>query len=483
MGILQALFSFIRRSSMKVVQAIFGWAVQALFGTPKESERTLLAGVVAVSAAWPYLLIGVAFPKAAALVIAFVPLSDRVPDGLVRAIWIALALLVPVLVGIVLARRGDVAGPGESFWMRAARGFPVTIAIGLGFFVAFVTSPVRRLTTLARRWEEEHLPLILETKDYHSTAEQLRAVLFAAGLQVRSAKPPWLLTAPSRVIRALGGTTLRKRMPPNLQFYRSPELEVVIQPNGVTVRGEKPVAARAHGILSEEATLTPGLQTTDPAAQGLEKELKDIWRVWTADPSHHEKSGVLLSRVEDVAGELDKTFLEYDQWQVLYREILQMHRAIAGRPQLLQKTEEETMEPQPRAVSRLRSVPGEGLDAVPTARLLSDATKELGELTRKEIELAKAELRKDLKVELAMAKSLGIAAIAALCFVNMLFVAAALFLADYLPAWAAALIVAGFLLLVAAGFGFAGWKKKVKPLESTRKTLKENWQWAKSRIA
>src|SRR5580765_8935596 len=90
MGVLQALISFIRRSSMKVVQAIFGWAVQALFGTPRESERTLLSAVVAVSAAWPYLLIGVAFPKAAALVIAFVPLSDRVPEEAVRLVWIAL---------------------------------------------------------------------------------------------------------------------------------------------------------------------------------------------------------------------------------------------------------------------------------------------------------------------------------------------------------------------------------------------------------
>ena len=482
MGILEALFSFIRRSSMKVVQAIFGWAVQALFGTPKESERTFLSAVVAVCAAWPYLLIGVIFPKAAALVIAFIPLSDQVPEGVVRLIWIALAAVTPVLVGVVLARRGDVARPGDSFWKRAARGFPVTVAIGTAFFVAFVTSPVRRLVTLAKRWEEEHLPLVVETKDYLSVSDQLRSVLEAAGIRVRRAKPPWLLTAPSRVIRALGGKALRDRTPPDLQFFRSPDLELVVQPNGVTLRGTKETAARAHGILSEEATLTPGLQTTDPAAQKLEKDLKDIWQVWIADRSHHESSDVLLGRLEEVALELDETFLENEQWQVLYREILQLHRAISGRRQLLEKSEEETMESAPIS-RRLRSIPGKGLDGVPTTALLSDATRELGELTRKEIELARAELRRDLKSELAMAKSLAIAAVAALCFVNMLFVAAALWLSAYLPAWGAALAVAGFLLLVASGFGYAGWKKKVKPLEATRKTLKENWQWAKSRIA
>lgn len=482
MGVLQALIGFIRRSSVKVVQAIFGWAVQALFGTPKESERTLLSAVVAASAVWPFLLIGVAFPRAAALVLAFVPLSKKVPSEVVRLVWIGLSVLLPVGVGIVLARRGEISRARESFWKRAGRGFPVTAAIGMAFLVAFVTSPVRRLLTLARRWEEEHLPLILEKKDYLLVAEQLRATLSEAELPVRSGKPPFLLTAPSRVIQALGGTALRRRMPENLQFFESPDLELIVQPNGVTLRGQRRTAARAHGILSEEATLTPGLQTTDLAAQALEKELKDIWLVWTADPAHHSGSDVLLGRLEDVSRELGKTFLAYEQWQVLYREILQLHRAIRGRRQLLKKSEEETMDSKTSARG-LRPVPGSGLDSVPTSALLSSATRELGELTRKELELAKAELRADLKGELAMVRSFAIAGVAGLCFINMLFVAAAFFLAGSMPGWAAALSVAGLLLLVAASFGYLGWKKKVKPLESTRKTLKENWQWAKSRIA
>jgi hypothetical protein len=480
-GILQAIIGFVRRSSVKVVQAIFGWAVQALFGTPKESERTLLSGVVAASAAWPFLLIGVAFPKAAALVLAFVPLSKTVPSEAVRLVWIGLAALVPVIVGIVLARRGDIGSKTDSFWTRAGRGFPVTAAIGTAFFVAFVTSPIRRLATLARRWEEEHVALILEKRDYFSVAEELRRALAAAGLPLETGKPPWLLTAPSRVVQALGGTALKRRMPRNLQFFESPDLELIVQPNGVTLRGERRAAARAHGIISEVATLTPGLQTTDPAAQGLERELKDIWRVWTADPAHHEDSGVLLARLDDVARELDETFMAYEQWQVLYREILQLQRTISGRRQLLEKSEETMDAPPP--TGRLVSVPGAGLDSIPTSALFSKASRELGELTRKEIELARAELRADLKKEIALVRSFAIAAVAGLCFVDMLFVALAFWLSSWLPGWAAALAVAGLLLLAATGFGYAGWKKKVKPLESTRKTLRENWKWAKSRIA
>jgi hypothetical protein len=482
MGLLQGLFGFVRKSSKKLVQAIFGWAVQALFGSPKASEKTLLSAVVAVSAGWPLLLIGVAFPKAAALVLAFVPLPKSVSSGAVRIVWIAAAVLVPIGVGIVLARRGEVHEAGDPFWKRAARGFPITIAIGAAFLVAFVTSPVRRMIALSRRWEEEHLPLLTERDDYAAIAETVRETLFRAGLPVVAADPPWLLTAPTRVIRALGGKALRERLPEKLQFFRGKDLEVVVNPNGLTLQGTEKVAARAHGILSEEATLTPGLQTTDPAAQELEKRLKDVWTVWRQDPVHHTGSSVLRQRLEEISQDLNRTFMTYEQWQVLYREILQMIRAIAGKPQLLEKSEEEMDGKKPQEGS-LRVAPDRPLRDLSSAALLADTTHEIGELVRKEIDLAKAELRADLKQELSMVRSFAIAFVAALVFVTMLFVAAALWLSQFLAPWAAALVVAGVLLLVAAGFASYGWKRRVRPLEATRKTLKESWLWAKSRIA
>src|SRR4051812_34779469 len=41
MAILQAIFSLLSRSAGKLVNAVFGWAVRALFGQPKPSEQTL----------------------------------------------------------------------------------------------------------------------------------------------------------------------------------------------------------------------------------------------------------------------------------------------------------------------------------------------------------------------------------------------------------------------------------------------------------
>jgi uncharacterized membrane protein YqjE len=105
-------------------------------------------------------------------------------------------------------------------------------------------------------------------------------------------------------------------------------------------------------------------------------------------------------------------------------------------------------------------------------------------LAKKEVELAKAELKADLKNEVAMAKGLGVAGLCAIWTVSMMLVAVAMGLGTALPEWAAALIVAAAVLLVGTVAGMVGWGKRVKePLETTRRTLKEDVQWAKERIA
>lgn len=126
----------------------------------------------------------------------------------------------------------------------------------------------------------------------------------------------------------------------------------------------------------------------------------------------------------------------------------------------------------------------ESLRDVPLKDLLSDISHRVKLLATKQVELAQAEIKSDMKSEIAMAKSLGIAAVCGLLGLNMLLVAAALALATMVPGWAAALIVAAPLIVLGIAMGAIGWAKRVKkPLEVTRASLKENFEWAKNRLA
>jgi hypothetical protein len=114
------------------------------------------------------------------------------------------------------------------------------------------------------------------------------------------------------------------------------------------------------------------------------------------------------------------------------------------------------------------------------ARAMEDAVQ----LARKEVELARAEMRENLRTELATAKRLGIGLVCALCTINLLLVAGALALGLVIAEWGAALIVAGAVLMVGAIFAWIGWSRRVtSPMESTRRSLKEDALWAKERLA
>lgn len=83
-----------------------------------------------------------------------------------------------------------------------------------------------------------------------------------------------------------------------------------------------------------------------------------------------------------------------------------------------------------------------------------------------------------------MARSLAIAAVCGLLGLSMLLVAGVFALATVMPGWAGALLVATPLIVLGAVLGAIGWNKRVRtPLEATRASLKEAFQWTKNRFA
>lgn len=115
--------------------------------------------------------------------------------------------------------------------------------------------------------------------------------------------------------------------------------------------------------------------------------------------------------------------------------------------------------------------------------LIAAAAADASELVRDEIELAKLELKEDLKTQAKSAIWLAGAGIGALMILAMLLVSAVLGLATVIAGWGAALIIAGAVALVTTMAGLFGYLKIVKqPLAVTRKTLKEDLEWAKRRL-
>jgi hypothetical protein len=295
------------------------------------------------------------------------------------------------------------------------------------------------------------------------------------------------VTAPSRILYRFGGPSFRDYVPERLACFRGPRLEVMLYPNGLLLRGSEQDTGWAHGLLVEALTDAPAYQTFDPDAQDIERQIRSVWAVFRQNPTAHAGSARLQARLEEIAREIRDLPVGYDEWQIVYRQALQLDRALRGHAQLLEGTANVPGRTanQSREETDMTTETWNGDARTLSMReLLGEITGKVTLLAKKEVELAKTEIKADLESELSMAKGLGIAALGVVLGLNMLLVALVLALTTYMPGWLAALLIGGALLVIGGIYGYVTWSRRVtKPLAITRKTLKEDAQWAKERLA
>jgi hypothetical protein len=133
----------------------------------------------------------------------------------------------------------------------------------------------------------------------------------------------------------------------------------------------------------------------------------------------------------------------------------------------------------PKSVALLPANPA----ALTTKELVKALLGDVTELVKTEVELARTELKRDLKTQATMAAGVGTGALLAYAGIILLFVTMALALGTVMPAWGAALVVAGLLFAAAGASAAIGWAKRVRvPMERTRREAQATLALAKERI-
>src|SRR5215510_6747564 len=133
----------------------------------------------------------------------------------------------------------------------------------------------------------------------------------------------------------------------------------------------------------------------------------------------------------------------------------------------------ELMRRQPERVTRLSNL-----------QLIKEIISQVSLLAKRHVELAKAEIRADVRAEARVAGGLGLAAIGAIIVATLLLVTGALALSLVLPGWAAGLIVTGVVAIAVAIVGVVSWRRRLRtPLGHSRSELKEDIRFAKERFA
>jgi hypothetical protein len=88
-------------------------------------------------------------------------------------------------------------------------------------------------------------------------------------------------------------------------YFRSEDLEAVLYPNALLLRGPSGVAARAHALAVEALTGHPDMfQTASSEAQEIERQIQRVWSAYRLNPQAHQNAPSLLSRFEEIATEI-----------------------------------------------------------------------------------------------------------------------------------------------------------------------------------
>ena len=88
----------------------------------------------------------------------------------------------------------------------------------------------------------------------------------------------------------------------------------------------------------------PAFQALHPDAQALERRIQQAWARRAEIPADGPTPSALRASVDELARDLAELAVPYEDWQTLYRELLQLDRALRGRPQLLERADGQEAE-------------------------------------------------------------------------------------------------------------------------------------------
>lgn len=248
------------------------------------------------------------------------------------------ALIVPAIVGLaslfVLAPADRPRG--RALVDQVVRGYPLCAALAVTLVILAVVGIVRFVHHRAIGWVDAHVPIVVHPGGYDRVVADLERALDDAGLAVDPRPAPRPLALPGRMLSRIAGPGIRSLVPDKLVDLVAPGLEIGLYPSDISIGGKKVTVARARAAIATRLTATAASMTTSAEAQAVEAKLEALTapRAAGSQPGSEipdvRTTQAALKAIDD---ELAILNVPHDEWEILYRQRLQVERdLLAGRP-------------------------------------------------------------------------------------------------------------------------------------------------------
>ena len=331
MAIIGSVFAMLGRFAGRLLNSALGWATILLFGKVEGRKQTVLLIIALGSLVWVLTIVGVVFPDIGTFMLAFVPVPDSIDETVVRLAMLGAALLIPVLIGAAAIFVTEPERRPHGFGLIAGivRGFPFTLVLAVTIVILALASLARKLRSMAKRWEDAHVPVIVKPGGYDRVLADLEAVLDEAGLSVEPRPAPTILSIPPRLLDAVAGKALGGLVPDRLMLLKSRSLDVLVYPSDVALSGTRESVARARAAIASQLTDSPAYMTASAESERIEDEIRDV--AAATDRVGPSGLGALTTRIRALDRELSRLMVPFDEWETVYRERLQIERNLLAK--------------------------------------------------------------------------------------------------------------------------------------------------------
>jgi hypothetical protein len=341
------IFAFIGRQLGRVLTLAFNWATIVLFGRVRKDRQLFLSGMALTALLWPIVLAGIAFPSFATFLFGFVTVPDFAKPW-VRLAMLVLAVLLPLANGALSTRLPDDPNrpKGRALVISILRGYPNSLALFIVLVWMMVVAPLGRIRALFKRWEAVHVPIAVKAGAYDTVVRDLTGALEREEIQVIRRRAHWSYELPGKVLALFGGETVRALVPAELAQLVGDGFEMTLHPTDLALLGRKARLAHARAAIVRELTFTEAYQTWSKEAHELEDRL------------------VKAARGEDdldaIGKELKERDLAYEEWEILYRLLLQVKLRVSWTETDAMESREEPKPPlRERVVAAARVLAGQ----------------------------------------------------------------------------------------------------------------------------
>jgi hypothetical protein len=368
MAFIASIFALVGRFVGRILTTTLGWASVLLFGRVPQDRQIWFAALTFGSLVWVAAVTGIVLPDVGTLLLTAFPRPDWVPEAWVRLGMLAVAVVLPaVLGGVTLLLFDPEDRPkGGALLVQVVRGYVLVPTLAVTLVVLAIAGTVRKLDSLAHRRQDAHVAMVVRPGRYDALVDTLETTLHDGELVTERRPGSSVLTIPARILARIAGQGIGRLVPDRLVELHGPAVAVAIYPSDLAITGSPDAVARARALVARDVRSKDAWFTTTKEAQKVEDRMAALE---TADAATRE------AELPDLDRRLLDLTVDQDTFEVLYRRRLQL----AVPPAMdVRSDEEPPAEVPPRRRLDVGSLIGLGVAVLATADLVLTALASRG---------------------------------------------------------------------------------------------------------